>query len=46
MAGPVYHADDFKNATRAFSKYYDGKFFSYDWMRGWIMANTLDKEGN
>jgi len=46
MAGPVYHAEDFKNSARAFSKYYDGKFFSYDWMRGWIMANTLDKEGN
>lgn len=46
MAGPVYHIEDFKNASRAFSKYYDGKLFTYEWMRGWIMANTLDAEGN
>jgi cytochrome c len=26
--------------------YYDGKFLAYEWMRGWIMAVTMDKEGN
>lgn len=46
MAGPVYYADDFKGAERAFPKYYDKKFFEYEWMRGWIMAVTMDKEGN
>jgi cytochrome c len=46
MAGPVYYADDFKTAKRAFPKYYDGKLITYDWMRGWIMSVTLDKEGN
>lgn len=46
MAGPVFHADAFKNAARAFPKYYDGKLIAYDWMRGWIMAVTLDPEGN
>ena len=46
MAGPVYYFDDFKNGKRAFAKYYDGKMFAYDWMRGWIMAVTLDKDGN
>lgn len=46
MAGPVYYADDFKTASRAFPKYYDGKLFTYDWMRGWIMNVTLDKDGN
>jgi len=46
MAGPVYYADDFKGAPRAFSKYYDGKLFIYEWMRGWIMTVTMDKEGN
>ncbi len=46
MAGPVYYTEDFKNATRAFPKYYNGKFLEYDWMRGWIMAVTMDKEGN
>jgi cytochrome c len=46
MAGPVFYAEDFKSAKRAFPKYYDGKLFTYDWMRGWIMSVTLDKEGN
>ncbi|MCF6403081.1 ThuA domain-containing protein [Chitinophaga filiformis] len=46
MAGPVFYSDDFKKAARAFPKYYDGKLLIYEWMRGWIMAVTLDKEGN
>lgn len=46
MAGPVFYSEDFKTAARAFPKYYDGKLFTYDWMRGWIMAVTLDKDGN
>ena len=46
MAGPVYYTEDFKNAPRAFPKYYDGKILTYDWMRGWIMAVTMDPEGN
>ena len=46
MAGPVYYKDDFRGATRPFPDYYDGKLFAYDWMRGWIMAVTMDEEGN
>ncbi|QCR24945.1 cytochrome C [Pontibacter sp. SGAir0037] len=46
MAGQVYYQDQFKNAKRAFPAYYDGKLFIYEWMRGWIMAVTMDKEGN
>ncbi|MDO1512161.1 ThuA domain-containing protein [Maribacter confluentis] len=46
MAGPVYYSEDFNEAERAFPKYYDGKFFAYEWMRGWIMAITMDEEGN
>ncbi len=46
MAGPVFYSEDFKIAKRAFPKYYDGKFLEYEWMRGWIMAVTMDKEGN
>jgi cytochrome c len=46
MAGPVFYSEDFKNAKRAFPDYYDGKLFIYEWMRGWIMAVTMDKEGN
>lgn len=46
MAGPVFNSDDFKGKARAFPNYYNGKLFIYDWMRGWIMAVTLDAEGN
>ena len=46
MAGPVFYSEDFKNAARAFPDYYDGKLFIYEWMRGWIIAVTMDKGGN
>ncbi len=46
MAGPVYYQDQFKGAARAFPDYYDGKLLIYEWMRGWMMAVTLDKDGN
>lgn len=46
MAGPVYYKDDFKAAARPFPSYYDGKLIAYDWMRGWIMAVTMDDQGN
>jgi cytochrome c len=46
MAGPVFYTSDFKNAKRAFPDYYEGKLFIYEWMRGWVMAVTMDKEGN
>jgi cytochrome c len=46
MAGPVYYTDEFKNAKRAFPDYYHGKFLEYEWMRGWVMAVTMDAEGN
>ncbi|MCP9770501.1 cytochrome C [Lacihabitans sp. LS3-19] len=46
MAGPVFYSDMFKTSQRAFPKYYDGKFLEYEWMRGWIMAVSMDKDGN
>ncbi len=46
MAGPVFYSSDFKGAKRAFPDYYDGKLFIYEWMRGWVIAVTMDKEGN
>lgn len=46
MAGPVFYSKDFKGAERAFPDYFDGKLFIYEWMRGWIMAVTMDNEGN
>jgi cytochrome c len=46
MAGPVFYQDQFKGAKRAFPEYYHGKLLIYEWMRGWIMAVTLDEAGN
>lgn len=46
MAGPVYYYDDFKNAERRWPKYYDKKFFAYEWMRGMILPISMDEEGN
>jgi cytochrome c len=46
MAGPVFYSEDFKNAKRPFPDYYNNKLLIYEWMRGWIMAVTLDKDGN
>jgi len=45
-AGPVFYRDDFRNAPRAFPPYYDGKLFIYEFMRHWIMAVTMDKNGD
>ncbi len=46
MAGPVFYTEDFKNAKRPFPDYYNGKLLIYEWMRGWIMAVTMDKDDN
>lgn len=45
MAGPVYYCDQYPAATR-FPDYYNGKLITYDWMRNWMMAVTLDSLGN
>jgi cytochrome c len=46
MAGPVYYSDLYPNAKYKLPAYYDGKLFIYEWIRKWIMAVTLDKDGN
>ncbi|MFW5726309.1 MAG: PQQ-dependent sugar dehydrogenase [bacterium] len=46
MAGPVYHYDMFTHAEHRFPEYYDEKLFIYDWMRNWIIAVTLDENGD
>lgn len=46
MAGQVYYYDDYADSPVKFPKYYDGKLFAYEWMRGWINPVTMDKEGN
>jgi cytochrome c len=45
-AGPVFYRSDFANAARPFPAYYDGKLFIYEFMRHWIMAVTMDKNGD
>ncbi|NSL88866.1 PKD domain-containing protein [Chitinophaga sp. Mgbs1] len=44
-AGPVYYSEFYPKETR-FPDYYNGKLFIYDWIRGWIMAVTMDTNGN
>ena len=43
MAGPVYYYDDYPDSGRKFPKYYDGKWFIYEWMRNWIKVVTFDE---
>jgi cytochrome c551/c552 len=45
MAGPVYYADMFPKETR-YPDYYNGKLFTYDWIRGWIKPVTMQKNGD
>src|SRR6266446_3685852 len=45
-AGPVFYREDFRNAARPFPPYYDDKLFIYEFMRHWIMAVTMDKNGD
>lgn len=46
MAGPVYYYDDYQDSKVKFPRYYDGKFFSYDWIRDMINPVTMTKEGD
>jgi cytochrome c len=44
--GPVYRVADFKGVKRPWPAYYEGKWIATDFSRGWIMAITMDGEGN
>jgi cytochrome c len=46
MAGPVYYSDLYPNAPYKLPDYYNGKLLIYDWIRKWMMAVTLDQNGN
>src|SRR5688500_16721404 len=46
MAGPVFYRDAYRGAARPFPQYYDGKLLIYEWMRGWIMAVTMGRNGD
>ncbi|RZK79062.1 MAG: carbohydrate-binding protein, partial [Pedobacter sp.] len=46
VGGPIFHQSDFKGAKGVFPPYYEGKWLITDWVRGWILAVTMDNEGN
>jgi cytochrome c len=46
MGGPVYYYDDYADSPVKFPRHYDGKFFAYEWMRGWINPVTMTKDGD
>jgi cytochrome c len=46
MGGPVYYYDDYADSKVKFPRYYDGKFFAYDWIRGWINPVTMTSTGD
>ncbi|MEX6686576.1 ThuA domain-containing protein [Danxiaibacter flavus] len=45
MAGPVYYSDLYPKETR-FPDYYNGKFFFYEWIRGFIKPVTMLPNGD
>jgi cytochrome c len=45
MGGPVYRFDPNNPAVTKFPQYFDGKFFAYDWGRGWIKEITVGPNG-
>lgn len=44
--GPVFRKADFPKGQRVFPEYYEGKWLIVEFMRGWIMAITMDENGN
>jgi len=45
MAGPIYYSDLYPNET-SYPSYYDGKFFFYEWIRGFIKAVSMKPNGD
>ncbi len=46
MAGPVFYLNDYPENDARFPAYYDGKLFTYDWIRGWMMVVTMNDQGD
>ena len=44
--GPVFRSADFKNAERAWPSYFEGKWLITEFMRGWLIAVTMDENGD
>lgn len=44
--GPVFRQSDFPKSDQRFPAYYEGKWLITEFMRGWIMAITMDGNGD
>lgn len=44
--GPVFRQADFPASDQRFPAYYEGKWLMTEFMRGWIMAVTMDEKGD
>lgn len=44
--GPVFRQADFPKSDQRFPAYYEGKWLMVEFMRGWIMAVTMDERGD
>lgn len=44
--GPVFRSADFKKAERPWSSYFEGKWLITEFMRGWLIAVTMDENGD
>lgn len=44
--GPLFRQSDFPASDKRFPAYYEGKWLMVEFMRGWIMAVTLDENGD
>ncbi|MFT6866772.1 MAG: cytochrome c [Cyclobacteriaceae bacterium] len=45
MAGPVYYSDEYTSANK-YPRFFDGRVFYFDWIRGFVFSLGLDEEGN
>jgi len=45
MGGPVYRFDPANPSLTKFPVYYDGRFFAYEWGRGWIRTISVRPDG-
>jgi cytochrome c len=46
VGGPIFYQSDFpKTASSLFPAYYEGKWLVTDWVRGWVLAVTIDGQG-
>ncbi len=44
--GPIFRQADFPPSDKRFPAYYEGKWLMVEFMRGWIMAVEMDKNGD